>query len=75
MACVVGDDDMPRCRGIGDIQLWIFLESPSLTTSLVTVDGLPSRSISVADLTRSDPHDWTVFLVQLKDLVYVGACP
>jgi len=71
MACIVGDDDMPRCRRIRDIQLWIFLESPSLTASLVTVDGLPGRSIGVADLTRSGPHDWTVFLVQLEYLVYI----
>jgi len=75
MACVVGNDDMPRCRGIGDIQLWIFLESLSLTTSLVTIDGLPGRSIRVADLARSGPHNWTVFFVQLKNLVYVGARP
>jgi hypothetical protein len=63
MIRVVGGNDVPRRLGVRHIEFGVFLKAFSLATSLVTIDHLPGRSVSVADLARSGPHDRTVFFV------------
>jgi hypothetical protein len=75
MIRIVSGNDVPYRLGIYHIELGVFLKAFGLATSLVTIDRLPGRSVSVADLARSGPHDMTILLMQSNHGSCLGACP